>query len=149
MPCSVVSSILVRTCPKAINVSSAVWWSSMCRSPLVRNRRLQPPCFARACSMWSRKPMPVSTLICCDFDDCDACSLPSPLVSASSTAGNAPPSRLSDNWIFVSFVSRLIVAERMRLSDDIFGRQFLAVCNVNGNKSQESFGRRDRPLQMR
>ena len=61
--------------------------------------------------------MPVSMLICCDFDDCEACSLLSPLVSDPSIAGKAPPSRLSWRWIFVSFVSRSIVAERIRFSD--------------------------------
>ena len=70
--------------------------------------------------MWSKKPMPVSMLICWDFDVCAAWSLLLPFVSAtSSIAGKAPPSRLSESWIFVSLVSRLIVAERMRFSDDM------------------------------
>lgn len=39
------------TCPSAMQLSSAVWWSSICKSPLVLNCRLHPPCFASACNM--------------------------------------------------------------------------------------------------
>lgn len=65
--------------------------------------------------------MPVSMLICWDFEVCDACSFVSPFVSAPSAMGNAPPSRLIDNEIFVSFVSLLIAAARMRV--------FVAICS--------------------
>lgn len=68
--------------------------------------------------------MPVSTLICCDLDDCAACSL-SPLLSAPSLAGNTPPSRLRVSWIFVSLVSRLMVALRilfsLAIADGLYG----------------------------
>ena len=45
-----------------------VWWEySLCRSPLQLSARLQPACFDRACSMWSRKPMPVLMLMTWDL----------------------------------------------------------------------------------
>lgn len=46
---------------------------SLCRSPLHIIAKLQPACFANACSIWSRKPIPVFTLIVCDLLDCEAC----------------------------------------------------------------------------
>lgn len=35
------------------------------RSPLALIAKLHPECFASACSMWSRNPMPVLIVICC------------------------------------------------------------------------------------
>ena len=50
---------------------------------------------------------------------CEACSFASsPFFVRDSREGNAPPSRLRASWILVSFVSRLIVAERTRLSEE-------------------------------
>jgi hypothetical protein len=75
--------------------------------------------------------MPVSTLICCDLEDCEACSFESPLVSA--VAGSSPPSRFKassdemvrddscdydrDIRILVSLVSRLSTLLRIRFSE--------------------------------
>ena len=42
-------------------MSSTEWWSSTSRSPLQRRKRSMRLCFARAVSMWSRKPMPLET----------------------------------------------------------------------------------------
>ena len=68
--------------------------------------------------MWSRKPIPVSMLICCDFEDWEACSFASPLVSLPwvEVEGKEPPSRFSASCILVSFVSRLSVVLRVRAS---------------------------------
>ena len=123
-----------------MKVSSALWWSStegsscevsrwkgtierrwmggsdlgdvLCRSPRVRRYRLQPECFAKACSMWSRNPIPVSMSICWLLEFCAAWLLISPLTSVPtfSSCGKGPPSRFNASCIFVSFVSRLIVA---------------------------------------
>ena len=41
--------------------SSAVWWSSTARSPLLSSSRFQPAWNASAVSRWSRKPIPVAT----------------------------------------------------------------------------------------
>lgn len=44
------------------------------RSPLQLSAMLQPACLASACSMWSRKPMPVLMEITCDLLVCEACA---------------------------------------------------------------------------
>jgi hypothetical protein len=75
--------------------------------------------------------MPVSTLICCDLEDCEACSFESPFVSA--VAGSSPPSRFKESSdelvrddsceydynvrILVSLVSRLSTLLRIRFSE--------------------------------
>ena len=58
-------SAFLNAWPSAIAQSSAVWWSSMYRSPRHCSSRDRPPCLASACSMWSRKPRPVDTWIFC------------------------------------------------------------------------------------
>lgn len=83
----------------------------LCRSPLHARTRLQPACLAKAWSMWSRKPMPVFTLMVWDL--LDWLAWPSPVLRrASVSGGNAPPSRFSASWILVSFVSRASAAQR-------------------------------------
>mmetsp|Transcript_84030 Transcript_84030/g.163289 ORF Transcript_84030/g.163289 Transcript_84030/m.163289 type:complete len:344 (+) Transcript_84030:268-1299(+) len=54
-------SALSNASPKASAQSSAVWWSSMCRSPLHCSCKSKRPCFASCSSMWSKNPMPVDT----------------------------------------------------------------------------------------
>lgn len=54
-------SHLSKASPRAMAQSSAVWWSSMWRSPLHISFKSKWPCLAIACSMWSRNPSPVST----------------------------------------------------------------------------------------
>lgn len=93
--------------------SSALWWSSMCRSPRQRRRRLHPACLDMACSMWSRKPIPVSTSMVWEREACAAWDLESTSVSGLDCSRD-PPSRFRTSWIFVSFVSRLRVAVRRR-----------------------------------
>lgn len=90
-------------------VGELVLW----RSPLHIRARLQPECFAKACSMWSRKPMPVFTLMDCDLLDWLACPSPTAVKSrASVLGGKAPPSRFRASRILVSFVSRANAAHR-------------------------------------
>lgn len=75
--------------------------------------KLQPACFARAWSMWSKKPIPVWTLIVCDLLDCEACpSAPSLISLGSVSGGNAPPSRFRASWMLVSLVSRARAVHR-------------------------------------
>lgn len=84
--------------PRARNVSSAVWWSStslpplvsllsgfycyggvrnaLYKSPLALMAKLHPECFAKACSIWSRNPIPVLMVTCCVAVNCVACSEP-------------------------------------------------------------------------
>lgn len=94
------------------------------RSPLHRTLRLQPACLARACSMWSRKPMPVSMSTCWEAEDCEAWVLwtgfephweESGKCGEEGRGSRAPPSRESETWIFVSFVSRFMSAVRAGL----------------------------------
>ena len=92
------------------------------KSPLHRTRKLQPACFASACSMWSRKPMPVSISTCCEAEDCEACVFfVSVLLEPKGGGGkcgeegraeSSPPSRERETWIFVSLVSRSMRAVR-------------------------------------
>lgn len=104
-----------QTCPIAMKVSSAVWWSSICKSPFVLNHKLQPECLAMACIIWSKKPIPVSISMTCDLDDWAACCAPfSPSWVMPETDSSSPPSRFIDKAILVSLVSRVMIALRMR-----------------------------------
>mmetsp|Transcript_5890 Transcript_5890/g.8772 ORF Transcript_5890/g.8772 Transcript_5890/m.8772 type:complete len:221 (+) Transcript_5890:335-997(+) len=47
--------------PRANAQSSAVWWSSMCKSPLQVSWMSKRPCLASCEIMWSRNPSPVCT----------------------------------------------------------------------------------------
>ena len=85
----------------------------LCRSPLQAKSKLHPACLARAWSMWSRKPMPVFTLMVCDLLSCFAWS--EPLLDSSFgsvSGGKSPPSRFRASWILVSLVSRVMAAQR-------------------------------------
>mmetsp|Transcript_32442 Transcript_32442/g.59469 ORF Transcript_32442/g.59469 Transcript_32442/m.59469 type:complete len:258 (+) Transcript_32442:269-1042(+) len=84
-------SALSKASPRASAQSSAVWWSSMCRSPRHRRARSKRENLLSAVSMWSRKPRPVST-----------CAFP-------------VPSRSMVQEIWVSLVSRVTVAVRRPL----------------------------------
>lgn len=44
----------------------------LCKSPLHNSCRLHPLCFAKACSMWSKKPIPVSIMMFCEVESCVA-----------------------------------------------------------------------------
>lgn len=58
--------------------------------------------------------------ISCDFDFCAAWFLSTPVTpSAVVASSNRPPSRLRLSCIFVSFVSRLMMALRTRSSIDV------------------------------
>ena len=47
--------------PRAMAVSSTVWWPSMCQSPVLSTPRSISECLANAVSMWSKNPTPVET----------------------------------------------------------------------------------------
>lgn len=89
----------------------------LCKSPLQISDRLHPACFANACNIWSKKPIPELMLIVWLLLACEAC--PSvPLRSLLSVVeGNSPPSRFIARTIFVSLVSRASAAERTRWSN--------------------------------
>ncbi len=72
--------------PNTIPVSSMLWWQSTSRSPWQSTSRSNSPCLANPSSIWSKKRIPV-------------CSLLFPV-----------PSRHRRAVICVSFVSRLISA---------------------------------------
>lgn len=94
----------------------------LCRSPLQTRARLQPECFASACSMWSRKPMPVFMRMVCDLLFWAAWSSPAERRRLSVSGGKSPPSRLSAIWMLVSLVSRAMAAQRGAESEgDIVG----------------------------
>ena len=78
--------------PSTIPVSSVVWCGSTSRSPWHFTTNPKRPCFANKFNMWFKKPIPVSISI-------PLCSSKFKLIS-----------------IWVSFVSRLIVACRMFIS---------------------------------
>lgn len=83
--------------------------SILWRSPSHRKKRLQPPCLASWCSMWSRKPIPVSMSICCAEVIWRAwCRPPSRPCGMSIS----PPSKLTITATLVSFVLREILAVR-------------------------------------
>lgn len=126
---------------------------SLCKSPRQRRAKLQPACLARACSMWSRNPMPVLTAMCCELLLCEACApLPSSpstysacgLSSCSSVSGgNRPPSRLMARRILVSLVLRWNAAQRVQAGDAgaAMGWEFLG--GRNDRRRSEELG--DRP----
>lgn len=55
--------------------------------------KLHPECFANACSIWSRNPIPVLTVTCCVAVNCVACSAPGsgmmPVLAASACEESA------------------------------------------------------------
>ena len=88
------------------------WGGVLYRSPFVCSTRLQPACLASACSMWSRKPMPVSMCMVWESEVCKAWVLDKPRGKPVDRSSRGPPSRLSVSWTLVSLVSRLMVAVR-------------------------------------
>jgi hypothetical protein len=76
------------------------------RSPAQVRERDHPECFASACSMWSRNPIPEFMLMLWVEEVWEACSV------VASRASSEPPSREIEIWILVSFVLRLMTAVR-------------------------------------
>lgn len=78
---------------------------ALCRSPEHFRDRDQPECFAKACSMWSRKPIPESTKMVWDPEVWAAWASPVG-TSSGKIEKRLPPSSESPSWILVSLVSR-------------------------------------------
>ncbi|KAH6611547.1 hypothetical protein Trco_001567 [Trichoderma cornu-damae] len=108
----------------AISINrGALGQDALCRSPWQLSAMLQPACLASACSMWSRKPMPVLTEMTCDLLASEACAPVAASSRASASGGSWPPSMLRAIWIDVSLVSRARAAARI-------GAEGEAICFV-------------------
>src|SRR5262245_15484538 len=94
-------SAWARHLPRQMPTSSTVWCESTWRSPWHFTVTSNSPCLARCVSIWSKKPTPVAS----------SC--------------RPVPSRLRDNSIFVSVVSRRMVAVRDMASGCEYVGQFL------------------------
>jgi len=78
---------------------------ALCRSPEHSRDRDQPECFAKACSMWSRKPIPEFTVMDWDPEVWAAWDVTT-AEAVGNRADTLPPSSESAIWMVVSLVWR-------------------------------------------